>query len=115
MSLADCAQAQDESAAAVWRVRLIRVGHNARIEQRGGFEGILVQEVSPHEPALILSEGWMSVKSRAHLIRPRLEDFEQIAVSSPKVLKDVCQLAANGCHIQCQNAIHDVICARPIG
>jgi hypothetical protein len=73
-----------------------------------------VQEVGPHEPALVLSEGRMSVESRAHLIRPRLEDLEQVAVSPAKVVEDVCQLAGHGRRIQRQNAIHDVICTRPI-
>jgi len=73
-----------------------------------------VQEVGAHQPALILSEGRMTTKSGAHLVRPRLEGLDQIAVPPPKVIQDIRQLAADGCRIQRQNAVHDVIGTCPI-
>jgi hypothetical protein len=57
----------------------------------------------------------MSGQGHAHLIRPRFEDLEQIAVTAPEVLQHICQLAGHSRRIERQDAIDNVIGARAIG
>ena len=74
-----------------------------------------MEEVGPHEPALILREGWVRGKGRAHLIRTRLAGLEQIAMSPLEALQYICQLAGYSCGVQRQNPIDDVVGACLVG
>jgi len=114
MPLTDCAQAQNESPTTDRSARLIGMAHDARIEERCCLEGILVHEVGPDEAALLLAEVRMVRKDNAHLIRARLKSLEQIAVTSAEVVEDICQLCGDACRVERQNAINNVVCARPV-
>ena len=112
MPLANRAQAENESARPRGSPSLIGMRHDTRIEQRSRLEGVFVQKVRANEPALLLCETRMSGKGPFHLVRARLEGLQQIAVSSDKVLQDLCKKAGNARRIQCHDAIHDVVRTR---
>ena len=87
MSLADRTQAENETSAARRYSRLIRMGHDTRIEQSSCFERIFVQKVRADEPALVLGERRVFGEGVFHLSRASLERLEQIAVASQKILQ----------------------------
>lgn len=73
-----------------------------------------MHEVGAHKPALLLGKGRMRQEDRAHLFCARLEDLKKITVTPAEVLQHVCQQDRDSCRVQRQNAIDDVVCARPI-
>jgi hypothetical protein len=54
VTFADGTKAQNEATAIFRRAGLVRVPHDARIEQSGRFERVLVKKVRPNQAALRL-------------------------------------------------------------
>ena len=74
--------------------RLIGVRDDARIEQRGRLERILVQEVGADQLALSLVNGACAGESILHFVGPRLEGGEQVTVAALEILEHIGELAA---------------------
>ena len=91
MPLSDGAKAQDESAAILRGAGLVWVSDNARIEQGGRLEGVLVEKIRPDQSALRLSQLSMRCERLFHLFGARLEDIEQISVTALKIFEHVTQ------------------------
>ena len=76
MPFADRTKAQNEPTAIYRRTGLVRVAHDARIEQGRRFERVLVKEVGSDQAALRLVQYGMRLQRIFHLGRARLEDLE---------------------------------------
>ena len=109
MSFADGAKAQDKAKAAVRHTGLIRMGHDARIEQRRGFKRILIEKVGPHQLPLHLGERSMIGKRLLHLLSAYFERLQQIAVAPQKILQHVGQLSGGGRGIEREHPLHNMI------
>ena len=114
MAFADSPQAQDETARAALQRGLIRMGDDARIEQRRRFEGILVQEVGADELALYLGQRRLRGVNDLHGVGAGLEGASEPPVAPLEVLEHLGQLPARGLGIERQHPIDDVSGPRPI-
>ena len=74
MALPHRPKTQDESEAALRHVSLVWVRYNARIEQRGCFEGIFVNKVSANKLTLNVCECRMCREGAFHFVRPCLDN-----------------------------------------
>ena len=109
MTFADGAKAQDETKAPVRRSGLIRMCHDARIEQRGRFERILVEKVCAHQLALHLRKRGMVGKRLFHFLGARLEHLQQVSVPAQEILKNVGQLIGRCLRIERQNPFDNMV------
>ncbi len=109
MTLARRTQTQDKSAPAGGRRRLVRVRDDAGIEERGGFEGVLVEKIRPDQATLRAGEICMGSESFFHVISPRLEFFQQVAVSPQEVIKHIGKKRCRCLIIERQNPIDNII------
>ncbi len=75
MTFADSTKAQDKAKAAVRYSGLIRMRHDARIEQRGRLERILVEEIGAHQLTLDSRERGVVGKRVFHFFGARLENL----------------------------------------
>lgn len=91
MPLADGAKAQNEPATMVGRARLVRMPHDAWIEQGRSLERVFVEKIGPDQATLRLIQCGMGFKSILHFRGARLEYIEQVPVTTPKVLKHLAQ------------------------
>src|SRR5947207_3163387 len=103
------AKAHDEAGPALWCSRLIGVPHDARIEQSGCLERVLVKKISSHQAALRLAQHGMRLERLLHLRGAGLEDFEQIAVTAFEVLEHLGQLSRGGLRLEPKHPADDMI------
>ena len=87
MALAHRAQTQDEAHPTRGCAGLVRMRHDAGIEQRRGLEGVFMQEIGADQPALLLAEAHMLDQRLFHFIGARLECVEQIAMTTLEILE----------------------------
>ena len=104
----DGTQAHDDTALAALRRGLIRMRDHAGIEQGGGFEGILVQEVGADELALYLRQRRMHGVNDLDGVGARLEGRQEPAVAPLEVLEHVRQLSTRGLRIERQDPLDNV-------
>src|SRR6185437_11289948 len=109
MTFTDRAETQDEAALAGRHARLIWMGDNARIEQSGGFERILVHEVRANELTLRFGESDMAMERIFHFVSASLKGRQDVAVAALKINQNLGQLAASCLWIERQDSIHDVV------
>ena len=95
--------------------RLVRMRHDAGIEQRRRFEGIFVQEVGADELALHFGKRAVRQQRLLHFVGPALERLQQVAVPALEILQHVGQLAGRGLRIEIENALDDMVGARLVG
>ena len=115
MPLADGAKAQDESTAILRRAGLVRVSDDARIEQGRRLEGVLVQKICTDQSALRPIQFSMRFERLFHLVGARLEDIEQISVTTFKILQHLDQLLRGGFGIKPKNSADDMVGSDLIG
>src|SRR5258705_2521431 len=109
MPLSNRTQAQYEASSALRRPGLIGVSNNARIEQRGRLERILVEEIGAHQSALFPCESGVRREGFFHFIGTRLEYLKQITVAALEILEDLGQLVSSGFWIERHDSVDDVI------
>lgn len=109
MPFADGAKAQDEPAAVFRRARLVGMPDDAWIEQGRGFERIFVEKIGPDQSALRLAQWSMGVERLLHFRCARLENFEQVSVPAPEVLKHLAQLLHGRFGIKPKHPANDMI------
>ena len=109
MPFADGAKAQDEPAAVFRRARLVGMPDDAWIEQGRGFEGIFVEKVGPDQSKLRLAQWSMGVERLLHFRCARFENFEQVSVPAPEVLKHLAQLLHGRFGIKPKHPANDMI------
>src|SRR5258706_7391934 len=115
MPLSDSAKAQDESAAILRRAGLVWVSDNARIEQGGRLEGVLVEKIRPDQSALRLSQFSMRCERLFHLFGARLEDIEQISVTALKIFEHVTQYMRGSFGIKTKNFSDNMVGTNFVG
>src|SRR6266852_4214498 len=115
MPLSDSAKAQDESAAILRRAGLVWVSDNARIEQGGRLEGVLVEKIRPDQSALRLIQFSMRFERVFHLFGARLEDIEQISVTAIKIFEHIAQLMRGSFGIKSKNSADDMVGSDLVG
>ena len=109
MPFTDGTQAQNEPTAVFGRAGLIGVAHDARIEQGRHFKRILVQKVGADQAALRLVEYGMRRQRLFHLRGARLEDLQQVPVTTFEVLEHIGQLARSGVGLEPKYSADDTI------
>ena len=95
--------------------RLVRVRHDAGIEQRRRFERIFVQEVGADELALYFGKRTVRQQRLLHFVGPALERLQQVAMAALEILQHVCKLVGRGLRIEIENALDDMIGTRLVG
>ena len=115
MPLADGAKAQDESAAIFRRAGLVRMPHDARVEQGRSLEGVLVEKIRADQPALSPIQFGMRRERFFHVIGARFESIEQVSVTTIKIFKHVAQLLSGGFGIQTKNSVDNIVGSDLIG
>lgn len=115
MPFADSAKAQDKSTPLDRCAGLIGMANDARIEQRRRLERILVQKICADETALRLIQFGMRFKRFFHLGGARLEDVEQVPVTTVEIFEYVAQLLPSGLRFEPENPADDMIRADLIG
>src|SRR5258705_10596765 len=88
MPLSNRTQAQYEASSALRRPGLIGVSNNARIEQPGRLERILVEEIGAHQSALFPCESGVRREGFFHLIGTRLAYLKQVTAAPLEILAD---------------------------
>src|SRR5258708_20534720 len=109
MPFANGAKAQDESAAIFRGAGLVGVPDDARIEQGGRLERILVEKIRTDQAPLRLVQFAMLVERVLHLCGARLENIEQIPMPTFEVLEHVAQLLGGSFGIEPKNPVDDLI------
>lgn len=112
MPFPSCTQTEDETSPPRGHSGLIRVTHDTRIEQRSRFEGVFVHEVRANEATLILRERRVGSQGIFHLNGTRLEDLQQVAVTTEEILEYLGKLAGDRRRVQRQYAFDNVVRAR---
>ena len=115
MPFANGPETENEAQAAFRRARLVRMRHDAGIEQCRGLERIFVQEIGPDQLALDAGKSAVSRQRLFHLVGAELEFLQQVAMPALKVLQYVCQQAGCDFRIECQNTLDDVVGAGLVG
>src|SRR4029077_5693615 len=100
MPFSNRTQAQYEASSALRRAGLIGVSDDARIEQRGRLERILVEEIGTHQLALFPCESGVRRERFLHFIGTCLEYLQQITVAALEILEDLGQLVGSGFWIE---------------
>ena len=109
MPFADGAKAQDEPAAVFRCARLVGMPDDAWIEQGRGFERIFVEKIGPDQSTLRLAQWRMGLERLLHFRCARLENFEQVSVPAPEVLKHLAQLLHGRFGIKPKHPANDMI------
>ena len=109
MPFPDRAKTQDEATPAFRRTGLIRMGDDARIEQRRRLEGIFMHEIGADQLALHLGENDMSSKGVFHFVGTRLERLQQVAVAALEILENIGQLVGCRLGIERQDPLDDMV------
>src|ERR1700692_4509524 len=109
MPLPDSPQTQDEAARAARHAGLIGVRDDTWVEQGCRFEGILVDEISTDELALGLGERAVSIEYPFHVVGPRLESRQQVAMAALEILQHLGQLTAGRLGIERLDPVNDAI------
>ena len=81
MPLGRGAQAQDETQRAGRNIRLIRVRHHRGIEQRRGFERILVSEISAQQQLPFFGQSLTIEQIGTDLVKSALEEFVDLQLA----------------------------------
>ena len=81
MTFARSPQAQDETERAWREVRLVRMRHNRGIEQRGGFERILVTEIGTEQELPFFGQMVVGVQARADLLESVFQEIPGLGVA----------------------------------
>jgi len=115
VTFADRTQAQDEPAPSLGCAGLVGIPDDARIEQGGGFERILVKKIGANQVALRFRQYGMRLQCTFHLDRARIEDLEQVPVATLEVVEHVLQLLIGGVSIEPQHSADDMIGACLVG
>ncbi len=74
-------EAQDEPQRAGRQVRLVRMRHDRRIEQRGGFERILVTKIGAEQELPFFGQVLVGVQARADLLESGFEKIPGLGVA----------------------------------
>jgi len=109
MPFANGAQAQDEPAAVFRCTRLVGMTDDAWVEQGRGFKGIFVEKIGSDQSTLRLAQWRMGVERVLHIGGTRLENFEQVSVPAPEVLKHLAQLLHGRFGIKPKHPANDMI------
>ena len=109
MPFADGAKAQDEPAAVFRCTRLVGMPDDAWIEQGRSFERIFVEKIGPDQSTLRLAQWRMGLERLLHFRCARLENFEQVSVPAPEVLKHLAQLLHGRFGIKPKHPANDMI------
>ena len=109
MPLANRSKAQDESATTFRRAGLVGMPDDARIEQGRCFERILVEKISPDQPALRQVQLGVGCERVFHLGGARLENVEQVPVAAIEVLEHLVQLLRGSLGIEPKHPVDDMI------
>ena len=109
MPFADGAETENEANGAFSHARLIRVRHDARVEQGRGFERIFVEKISPDQAALRLAQWSMWIERLLHLRGARFKNLEQIPMAAREVFEHLVQLLRGSFGIEPKHAVNDVI------
>ena len=109
MPFADGAKAQDESTAIFRRAGLVGVPDDARIEQGRRLERVLVEKIRTDQAALRLVQFGMWLERLFHLCGARLEDIEQIPVTTFEIFEHLAQLLRGSFGIEPKNPADDMI------
>ena len=109
MTFADGAKAQDESAAILRRAGLVRMPDDARIEQGRRLERVFVEKIRADQATLRLVQFGMRLERIFHLRSARLEDLEQIPVTTFEIFEHFAQLLCGSIGIEPKNSANDMI------
>ena len=109
MTFAHAAKAQDESAAIFGRASLVRMPDDTRIEQSRRFKRVFVKKICADQTALRLIQLGVRRQRLFHIRSARLENIEQIPVTTIKIIEHVCQLLFSSLEIEAKNPVDDVI------
>ncbi len=85
MAFARGPQAQNEPQRTRGQVRLVRVRHDRGIEQRRGFERILVTEIRAEQQLPFLGRFCVGSQTRADLLEPPHQELADLRVAVPKL------------------------------
>ena len=96
MAFAYRTETENEAQSAFRRARLIGVRYDAGTKQGGGFVRIFAEKISADQLSLDLRKDPMRRESFLHLIGARLEPFQQVTMSTKKIVEDVRELRGNG-------------------
>src|ERR1700755_927907 len=96
MSLANGAQAQDESAAVLGRAGLVGMPDDAWIEQGRCLKRIFVEKISSDKGALPLIQLRVRLERIFHLCGACFENIDQIPVAAFKILEHLTQMLRRG-------------------
>ena len=109
MPFADRAKTQDEPTAILRRAGLVGVPDDARIEQGGRLERILMKKIGTDQAALRFIQFGMRHERLFHLCGARLEDIEQVSVTPFEIVEHVAQLLRGSFGIEPKNPADDVV------
>src|SRR5260370_202573 len=115
MPFADGAKAQDEPTAILRRAGLVGVSDDARIEQGRRLERVFMKKIRTEQPALRLVQFGMRRERAFHLSGARLEDIEQIPVTTLEIFEHLVQLLCGGFGIELKDPIDDMACPNLVG
>ena len=109
MPFADGAKAQDKSTAVFRRAGLVGMPDDARIEQGRRLERVFVEKIRADQAALRLIQFGMWLERIFHLRGARLEDIEQVPVTTFEVFEHIAQLLRGSFGIKPKNPADDMI------
>src|SRR5580658_10032957 len=115
MPFANGTKAQDESAAIAGGASLVRMPDDARIEQGRCLERVLMKKICTDQAALRLIQFGVRCQRLLHIDGARLEDIEQVPVTTFEIFENVCQLLRGRFSIEPQNPVDDMIGSDLIG
>ena len=115
MPFANGAKAQDESTTIFRRAGLVGVPDDAWIEQGRCLERVLVKKVCTYQAALRLIQFSMRLKRLFHICSARLEDIEQIPVTTFEIIEHVRQLSRGSFGIESKNPVDNMVGPELIG
>jgi hypothetical protein len=107
--LADGTKAQNEPTPVLRGAGLIRVPHDARIEQGRRFERVLMKKVRSDQAALRLVEYRMRLEHLFHLCGARLENLQQVPVTAFEVFKHLGELPRGSPGLKPKNPADNMI------
>ena len=91
VSLARRPQAQDESKRARRQIRLVGVRHDRGVEERRGFERVLVREVGAEKQAPFVGDGLVRAQPGPNLVEPSPQEIPDLHVPLPELHLDLRQ------------------------
>ncbi len=115
MSLADCAQTQDEATAILRRASLIGMSDDARVEQGRRLERVFAEKIRTDKAALRLVQFGMRCQRVFHVRGTGFEYIDQIPVTAFKIIEHIAQLLCGGFGIEPKHPANDIIGSNFIG